>query len=525
MSDENPDVSLDGLPYFSGPAAAASAFAPPDQPRVRTAPPAAQHLLTAASAGSGSTTLAPEPQAEPPHPARATPNSHELSQQLDWDVIARIRSQVSTSMAEYIENHPGSDEVTQQDRARVFIDDQLTAHANSQIAGDGLSSAWTPEIRAASAAAVFDALYRLGRLQPLVDLDGAENIHIYGDDVWVKFADGTARKFPPVASSDSELISEIAFIAGRGGEAGRAFTANEPRLHIDLPGGVRLAAEHPPVSLRPAVVLRIHRLVDIDLEDLVGLETLTPQAAALLRAAVHAGQSIVVSGLPGAGKTTLVRALANSMDPMESIVTIEKERELYLDQMGDRHLLVKSLQYRPGQGERLPDGSRPGEVSLIDLLEDSLRLDTERIIVGEVRGGEINAMFQAMQAGAGSLSTLHATSASNAIRRMATLAQQGMNTTADNAYDQIAEHIRLIVQVRRFIERESGRVRRVVTEIAEVQHGETIDGARPIAAALFKADRSGRNLRPADGRPTEELLNHLIDVGFDPNLLLPREAA
>ena len=536
MSDDRPDISIEKLPFFAAgtdPAAVNLAPRPPAGPTG-----AGAHLLAAAAGGvppAPPSQQAPASPAVPP-PVQAAPtvqslqeppatppsNAYDLAQQLDWDVIARLRSQVSTALTQTLEGEPGLSDEEQQARARAHIQDVIQQHEASMIAGGGSASAWPPPIKAA---AVYDSLFRLGRLQPLVELPGAENIDIYGfDRVYVSFADGTKKRMHPIGTSDAELISEIAFLAARGGEEGRSFTATSPILDMDLPGGVRLAAVHPPISPRPAIVLRIHRLVDLTLADLVEYGTLTEPAAALLSAAVRAGRSIVTSGFPGAGKTTLVRALANEIDPHEKIVTIEKERELYLDRMGDRHLIVTPLQYRPGQGERLADGSKPGEVSLVDLLEEALRLNTERIIVGEVRGGEIDAMFQAMQAGVGSLSTLHASSPTDAIERMATLTQKSLSTTATYAYRQIAQHINLIVQISRVHDRLKGKVRRVVTNISEVQQGESVDGGHPIAAPIFQANPRTLELVPV-GRPTTELLELLEHAGFDSKWLNPREVA
>jgi pilus assembly protein CpaF len=285
---------------------------------------------------------------------------------------------------------------------------------------------------------------------------------------------------------------------------------------MDLPGGARLAAVHPPISPRPKAVIRIHRFVDIDLNDLIQLGTLTAPMAELLSAAVKAGRSIVVSGHPAAGKTTLLRALSSSIHPLVPIVTIEKERELHLDRMGDRHLIVTPLQYRPGQGERAPDGSMPGEVTMVQLLEEALRLNTQIIIVGEVRGGEIDAMFQAMQSGVGSLSTLHADSATNAIERMATLTQRNMNTSDSYAYRQIAQHIDLIVQISKVTEAD-GSVRRIITEISEIQPGED---ARPIASPLFGIDPVTRMQVPV-GLPSKLTMELLSAAGLNRSVFLP----
>ncbi|PZR03194.1 MAG: hypothetical protein DI536_36235 [Archangium gephyra] len=332
------------------------------------------------------------------------------------------------------------------------------------------------------------------------------------DHVFIHYADGRTVPGPSVANSDAELMQEIQFLASRGGESGRSFTAANPILDMDLPGGARLAAVAPPVAQRIKIVIRVHRYVDISLEDMVFQQgTLTVNAAKLLKAAVLAGLSIVTSGAPGSGKTTLTRALCGCIDPLEPIVTIEKERELYLDRMGDRHLIVTALQYRRGTGERAADGTQPGEVTLVELLEEALRLNAQRIVVGEVRGGEIDAMFQAMQAGVGSFSTLHANSASEAIDRMTTLTTKNLGASDTYAYRQIAQHIDMIVQIS--ITRDSqGIRRRRVTEIAEVVPGEE---GRPIAKTIFRLDQTTEQL-VFEERPTTKTLEALVYQGLDP---------
>lgn len=525
MSDE---FDITRLPYFSD--AMPESVEIPDAPR--GAGPA-QHLLAAAG-GLPSHGTASDPSASeegPASPKRRTAQkvdatrAYELSRTLDYDVITRLRGEVSDMLTASEQARGGLSESDRYEVARAHIAEVTTRHVDNMVTHSGELGAWDEETIGAAQRAVFDGLFRLGRLQPLVDLPNVENIDIYGhDNVWVSYADGRMVKHDPVASSDADLVQEIQFLAARGGEDGRSFTSTSPILDMDLPGGARLAAVHTPISRRPKAVIRIHRFVDITLEDLVTHGTLTQEAADFLTAAILAGRSIVAGGNPGAGKTTLLRGLANVLDPLEKVATIEKERELYLDEMGDRHLIVTSLQYRPGQGERLPDGSRPGEISLIDCLEEALRLDVQRIFVGEVRGGEIDAMFQAMQAGVGSLSTLHANNATDAIERMATLTQKNLGTTDTYAYRQIARHIDLIVMIKRVVYKDENtgerRIRRVVTDISEIQAGEAVDGARPIAAPIFQAHPRTFELRPGAGRPTPELLEDLKHVGFDPKHLL-----
>lgn len=449
----------------------------------------------------------PEPEARSAAPGR-----------VDWDVVQRLRGAVSTLLTQAMHDDPNMTDERQRASAQAHIAEVIRGHVDDQIAVGGAAAAWNSSTRTLVAQSIFDALFKLGRLQPLVDDPMVENIDIYGyDSVWVSYADGTRKRHEPIAQSDAELIADIAFLAQRGGEDGRSFTPSTPILDMDLPGNARLAAVHPPISPRPKIVVRIHRFVDISLDDLVSTHrTLSADAAALLDAAVRAGLSIVVAGAPGAGKTTLVRALAGCIPPDEEIVTIEKERELHLDRMGDRHRIVTPLQYRPGQGEGSgAGGRRAGEITLVDLLEEALRLNAERIIVGEVRGDEVDAMFQAMQAGVGSLSTIHAHSPTDTIERLAGLTLKSLGTTDAYAYRQIARHIDLIVQVRR-VRDARGRPHRVVTHIAEVQPGEESgDGvARPIAADIFARATPNGPLR-ATALPTAATLEALEAAGFE----------
>ncbi|MFC5928619.1 ATP-binding cassette domain-containing protein [Cryobacterium melibiosiphilum] len=508
------------LPFFAAQTDEASTDAPFRSP---FAPPS----------GRRSAPPEPEPVPEPAHaaPTHTLPASRSAlaaagldesgaaSVALQWDVVAGLREQVANLLAQSELSSPGLSDASRHALAQAHIADVIRSQVDDMVRLAGGTSAWDPRTQNAMAKAIFDSLFKLGRLQPLVDQPEVENIDIYGfDNVWVTYASGEKKRHAPVASSDAELMAEIAFLAARGGETGRAFTATNPILDMDLPGGARLAAVAPPISPRPKIVIRIHRFVDITLDDLVvNHRTLTPAMSGFLDAAVKAGKSMVVAGHPNAGKTTLVRALCNSIDPFEEIVTIEKERELHLDRMNDRHHIITALQYRPGQGERTVDGSRPGEITMVELLEEALRLNAQRIVVGEVRGGEIDAMFQAMQAGVGSLSTLHAESPANAIERMATLTQRSLNTSDAYAYRQIAQHINFIVQVSKVRDAETGLVRRIVTEIAEVGPGEQ---ARPIATPIFRADPYTHE-QVALNRPREETLAELVHAGFDANLLLP----
>lgn len=489
------------------------------QPAARmpaSAPAGAAHLL-----GQGQHHPAPQ-MPEAPSAAETAEGGVHIDDiaDLEWDVIARLRRYVAGQLADALAADEGLTQLETEARAQAHISEAISQHVEGQIRDGGQELAWSDATRQLAAKAIFNDLFRLGRIQPIVDDEQVENVDIYGwDNVWVDYADGTRRRHKPIASSDAALLEDLAFLASRDGENARAWSQASPILDMDLPGNARLAAVHPPISPRPKAVLRIHRYVDITLDDLVAKESLTRESAAFLSAAVKAGKSIVVSGYPGAGKTTLVRALTNEMDPLEQIVTIEKERELHLDRMGERHQIVTPLQARPGSGERHADGTRAGEVTLVDLLEEALRLNAQRIIVGEVRGSEIDAMFQAMQAGVGSMSTIHASSPSNAIERMASLTLRNLVSNADYAYRQVAQHISLIVQVRKIVTDGGTRHRRVVTHISEVQPGETSSGGgmRPVASDLWVRDRHGE-LRPGS-LPSPDLAEDLLDAGLDPHII------
>lgn len=423
---------------------------------------------------------------------------------IDWALIRALRTQAATELSTV---SAGLDPSSEQEAGRQIVSDLLTEQA-AQTMSAGLP-AWSIEVQTVMAEAIMDALFRNGRFQRLMDNPQIENIEISGcDDVVVVYCDGRIERVEPVADTDEELIETLQFIATRSQSSPRLFSAAHPRLHMQLDGGARLAATAW-VTPRPSAVIRMHRLVKVDLEDLVNRGTLDAAMAAFLGACVRAGKSIVVSGAQGSGKTTLVRALCAHLDPWERIGTLETERELHLRSTGRHHRLVE-WEARPGSGERNPDGSMAGEVGLDDLVADSLRFNLSRLIVGEVRGGEIMAMFKAMQSGAGSMSTTHAHRGRAAIERLVTCAlDAGPHVTQDYAYRQVSEHIDIIVQIT--LETSGTRERpvrcRFVSEILAVEPGEN---GRPATTAVWKRDpRTGRAVTGIlPSHLAEELENH-----------------
>lgn len=409
---------------------------------------------------------------------------------VDWHLVAALRAQASEQLSQSVAADRGRlDRPAQEELGRSIVLD-LVESAMSEAVNAG-EATWSPVRQQALARAVYDALFRLGRLQPLVDDDRVENIVIAGHDrVMLELIDGSLIDGPAVADSDEELIDFLVFLASRSEVNARSFSEAQPRLHLRLDGGSRLAAAAW-VTPRPSVVIRRHRLMEVTLDDLVDRDMMTPVAASFLRAAVRARRSIVVAGAQGAGKTTLVRALCAEIDEFEALGTFETEYELHLGEL-DRHKIVHAWESRPGSGERGPDGRLAGEFTLDEALIDSFRFNLSRQIVGEVRGREIWAMIKAMESGTGSISTTHAADAVSAIRKLVTCAMEaGAHVTHELATSKLAATVDLIVQVSLQTTNTDGvfHRRRRVAEIVALESGERETGYA--TTHVFAADSTG----------------------------------
>ena len=217
----------------------------------------------------------------------------------------------------------------------------------------------------------------------------------------VQYGDGRRERMPPIADSDEELIEAIRFL-GQNSEPSRPFDDTHPTMTLALGERFRLHAIGFGLSYRPSVVIRQHTLTDVSLADLADGGLMPHEVAEFLDAAILARKSMVISGDQGAGKTTLLRALINSIPANERFGTLETDYELMTHlQPGRENILA--LQARVGHGETT-GGARVGEFTISDLMPEALRQNLSRLIVGEVRGGEAAAMFEAMQAGTGTLS-------------------------------------------------------------------------------------------------------------------------
>ena len=217
----------------------------------------------------------------------------------------------------------------------------------------------------------------------------------------------------PIADSDVELVEILRSVAARFGLSERRFDAAHPELDLRLPDGSRLSALMAVVE-RPSVSVRRHRYVDLSLSDLVALGAMDERLASFLSAAVRARKNIVIGGAMNSGKTTLVRALASVIPPRERIVTIEQAFELGLDSMTERHPDLVALEARTANAEG------EGEISMARLVRRALRMNADRVIVGEVLGDEVLPMLNAMSQGrSGSMCTIHADSSAGIFSRLA----------------------------------------------------------------------------------------------------------
>ena len=414
---------------------------------------------------------------------------------LDWRQVGDLRrraSEVITEEGEHQQRASGAP-LGGDDRvllARSVIRRVVADHVRAlHRAGAEL---WSPAREQTYVTAVEDAILGYGRLQPLLELPTAENIEIHGwDSVFVQYGDGRRERMPPVADSDEELVEAIRFL-GQNGRPSRPFDDTHPSMTLALGERFRLHAIGFGLSYRPSVVIRQHTLTDVSLAQLAAGGLMPYEVAEFLDAAILARKSMVIAGDQGAGKTTLLRALIDAIPSEERFGTLETDYELMTHlQPGRENILA--LQARTGHGET-SGGTRVGEVTIADLMPEALRQNLSRLVVGEVRGGEAAAMFEAMQAGTGTLSTTHSHSAESTIDRLASRVAQGGVLTIDEAYRQIAHNIHLLVHVRLVDETWKGGVRRrLVAEVRQVTRA--LENGRPVTHLTYSADGT-RTQRP-----------------------------
>ncbi|MDE3113519.1 MAG: CpaF family protein [Chloroflexota bacterium] len=312
-----------------------------------------------------------------------------------------------------------------------------------------------------------DRLFGLGDLAPLLRDEHVSEVMVNGTrGVWVE-RDGVLERIPIRFSDPEEILILIERLVA---PLGRRIDHADPLVDARLPDGSRVHAVIPPISLAgPVLTIRRFSARPFAPDDLVRLGTATESMVAYLVDAVRARRSILVSGGTSSGKTTTLNALAYAIGADERIVTIEDSAELRLPQAN-----VVSLETRAPSVEGL------GAIDVRTLLRNALRMRPDRILVGEVRGGEALDMLQAMNTGhRGSLTTAHANDPYNALVRLETMAlMAGIDIPLAAVREQIGQGIDVVVHQ----ERDASGRRRIV-EVAE------LDGCVDGSYSLRRVDR------------------------------------
>jgi pilus assembly protein CpaF len=296
-----------------------------------------------------------------------------------------------------------------------------------------------------------------GPLERLLADDTVSEIMVNApNDVWIE-RDGILHRTTVRFTDESQLRRIINKMVA---EVGRRIDESQPMVDARMPDGSRINAVIPPLSLSGALLtIRKFGAERMEIETLVRLGSLTPETADLLRRCVEARLNILISGGTGAGKTTLLNAMSASIPDSERIVTIEDAAEL---RMAQRHVLRLECRPKNIEGE--------GEVTIRDLLRNTLRMRPDRIVVGEVRGAEALDMLQAMNTGHdGSLSTIHANSPRDALARVETMVlMAGYDLPLRAIRQQVASALDLVIH----LERVHDGSRKVIA-ITEVQRMES----------------------------------------------------
>ena len=398
----------------------------------------------------------------------------------DQNLVRRLREEVADLLAQqrHDDSTSGIPPMSAEDErqfARALISRVLDQHAREEIAAG--RTPMTSQEEEEVAQGIHAALFGVGRLQPLLEDPDVENIDINGyDNVFIQYADGREERGAPVADSDDELVELVQVLGSYSGLVSRPFDSANPQLDLRLPDGSRLSAIMD-VCARPALSLRRARLDKVGLDELIGLDTLSPRLAAFCSAAVRARKNIMIAGATNAGKTTFLRALANEIPPSERLITVERALELGLGEFSDLHPNVVAFE------ERLPNSE----------------------------GDEIVTMLNAMSQGNdGSLSTIHANSSSEVFNRIATYAIQSHERLPQEATNLlIAGAIDFVI----FLTRENrfaqgGTMRRYIASVREVNG---VDG-RVLSSEVFADDGTG-HARPA---APIACVDDLVEAGYDP---------
>lgn len=306
---------------------------------------------------------------------------------------------------------------------------------------------------------VFNSMRGLDALQPLIDDKSITEIMINGPDNIFIEQNGRLFKKNISFSSEEALENVIQNIVSK---VNRTVNESSPIVDARLKDGSRVNVVLPPIALNgPTVTIRKFPENPMTVEQLIAYKSITPEVAELLERMVKAKYNIFISGGTGSGKTTFLNALSNFIPKDERVITIEDSAELQIK--GVENLVRMETRNANTEGK--------GEITIRDLIKSSLRMRPERIVVGEVRGGEALDMLQAMNTGHdGSLSTGHANSTKDMLSRLETMVLTGADMPLDAIRQQMASAIDIIIQLSRL--RDKSRRTIEISEVLGYENGE-----------------------------------------------------
>jgi pilus assembly protein CpaF len=346
---------------------------------------------------------------------------------------------------------------------------------------------------------VLNDLLGFGPIQSLLDDDAVTEVMVNGPKKVFVEKKGQLTKTNIAFDDDDHVLRIIDRIIL---PLGRHVDADSPTVDARLPDGSRVNAVVRPVAIDgPAITIRKFSKDKLQVQDLINFGSITRQMADFLRACVKARFNIIISGGTGSGKTTLLNVMSGFIPENERIITIEDAAELQLQQ---DHVMRMETKVANAEGLHA--------VSIRELVKNSLRMRPDRIVVGEVRGGEALDMLQAMNTGHdGSLTTVHANTPRDAISRIETLVlMAGMDLPIKVVRQQVSSAVDLIVQQTRL--KDGQRKVTAVTEVAGME-GDVI-----VLTDIFRFVQTGVD---TDGK----VLGEITATGIRPNFTPRLEAA
>lgn len=346
----------------------------------------------------------------------------------------------------------------QLDMTREISDEELYRQIDAVLTRLGREGYFPLSERLYCRKALYDSFRRLDILSEALDEEGVTEVMVNGAGKIFVEKEGRIRPFGKKFSSEGKLEDVVQQIAGA---VNRRVNEASPMADARLADGSRVNIVLPPVALDgPVITIRRFNEKPPDMEQLIAWGAVSAEAAAFLRQLVQAKYNIFISGGTGSGKTTFLGALSGFIAPDERVITIEDSAELRLLQVENLVRLETRSANQEGQYE----------VTVRDLIRNSLRMRPDRLIVGEIRGKEALDMLQAMNCGHnGSMSTGHANSPEDMLSRIETMVLMGMDLPLQAIRGQIASALDIMVHLGRLRDRQ--RKLLSVSEVLGIEEG------------------------------------------------------